>query len=237
MNRVTSSNDQPKILRHVESGEICCVPEWEAAYERFETPEEEIQKFIRRLTAFGFMGLPKSSRIAEIFCGRGNGLVALQRMGFDRLEGVDLSESLLKQYAGPATLHLADCLNLPLEADSYDIVIVQGGLHHLLKLPEDLDQTLAQANRILKPHGNLYVIEPWSTPFLTLVHLIVERPLVRKFYAKGDALAVMTEHERDTYERWLGQPELVLKTFDQHFRSESMKTRWGKIAYVGSPRK
>ncbi len=237
MYRVNTSNQPPKIIRHVQTGEICCVPEWEAAYERFETPEEEIQKFIRRLTSFGFPGLPKSSRIAEIFCGRGNGLVALQRMGFDRLEGVDLSDSLLQQYRGPATLHLADCLNLPLESDAYDIVIVQGGLHHLQKLPDDLDRALGQACRILKPEGRFYVIEPWSTPFLTLVHLIVERPLVRRFYAKGDALAVMTEHERDTYEQWLGQPELIMRVFDEYFRTESKKTRWGKLAYIGAPRK
>lgn len=233
---MSRTNDQPNIIRHIDAGEICCVPEWEAAYERFETPEEEIQKFIRRLTAFGFPDLPKSSRIVEIFCGRANGLVALERMGFDQIEGVDLSESLLEQYGGPGTLHLADCLDLPLETGQYDIVIVQGGLHHLNKLPEDLDRALEQARRILKPRGNFYVIEPWSTPFLTLVHFITELRLVRKFYAKGDALAIMTEHERDTYEQWLGQPELILDAFNRHFQTERLKTRWGKLAYVGSPR-
>lgn len=227
----------PQIVRHLEAGEFCCVPEWEAAYERFETPEEEIAKFTRRLSAFGFPGFPKSHRIVEIFCGRGNGLVALERMGFDRLEGVDLSESLLEQYRGKATLHLADCLDLPLEADAYDAVVVQGGLHHLRNIPDDLSLALDQACRILRREGSLYVIEPWSTPFLTFVHLIVERPLVRKFYAKGDALAIMTEHERDTYEQWLGHPDLILQTFDKHFECRARKMRWGKLAYVGSPRK
>jgi ubiquinone/menaquinone biosynthesis C-methylase UbiE len=231
-----NSDNRPTVIRHTSAGTICCDPEWEAAYERFETPEQEIQKFIRRLTRFGFEGLPKSSRIAEIFCGRGNGLVALERMGFDTLEGVDLSDSLLEQYHGPATLHLADCLDLPLETDSYDIVIVQGGLHHLPSLPEDLDKALSHAKRILKPRGTLYAVEPWSTIFLRLVHLIVERPLVRLMYAKGDALAEMTEHERETYEQWLGQPDLILKVFNDHFVPQSVRTSWGKLAYCGSPR-
>jgi ubiquinone/menaquinone biosynthesis C-methylase UbiE len=237
MTSSTNSDSRPTIIRHISSGTTCCVPEWEAAYERFETPEQEIQKFIHRLTRFGFPSLPKSSRIAEIFCGRGNGLVALERMGFDNLEGVDLSESLLERYCGPAALHLADCLDLPLESDSYDIVIVQGGLHHLPKIPEDLDQTLAHAKRILKPEGTFYAVEPWPTPFLTLVHLIVERRLVRAVYPKGDALAEMTEYERETYEQWLGQPDRILQVFNDHFEPRTLRTRWGKLVYAGSPRK
>lgn len=231
-----NADNTPKIIRHVESGMICCDPNWEAAYERFETPEQEIQKFIGRLTRFGFESLPKSSRIAEIFCGRGNGLVALERMGFNNLEGVDLSDSLLEQYRGPAVLHLADCLDLPLESDSYDIVMVHGGLHHLPKLPEDLDQALDQARRILKPTGTFYAVEPWPTPFLTIAHLIVERRLVRAIYPKGDALAEMTEYERDTYEQWLGQPQSNLEVFNKHFEPTSIRTQWGKLAYSGKPR-
>lgn len=234
---MTNTASRPTIIRHVRSGTICCDPEWEAAYKRFETPEEEIRKFVRRLTRFGFESLPKSLRIAEIFCGRGNGLVALERMGFESLEGVDLSESLLEQYRGPAALHLADCLDLPLESDCYDVVIVQGGLHHLPSIPQDLDKALAQAGRILKPEGTFYAVEPWSTPFLKFVHLIVERPLVRAVYAKGDALAEMTDHERETYEQWLSQPERILKTFHDHFEPLSVQTRWGKLAYSGRPRK
>ena len=64
---------------------------WEAAYLRFETPEQEIQKFIRRLHHLGAEEWPRDSEIVELFCGRGNGLHALERLGFTRLEGVDLS--------------------------------------------------------------------------------------------------------------------------------------------------
>ncbi|WP_150076139.1 class I SAM-dependent methyltransferase [Roseiconus nitratireducens] len=226
---------QPNIIRHVASGQLCCDPEWEAAYKRFETPEEEIQKFIGRLKRFGFEELDRDARIVEIFCGRGNGLIALQRMGFRRLEGVDLSDTLLEEYRGPATLHLADCLDLPMPADSYDVVIVQGGLHHLPRIPDDLDRSLADVARILRPGGSFYVIEPWRTPFLVLAHAITDRSLVRKLYAKGDALATMTERERVTYEQWLGAPEVIRHSFDRHFRVLSWQTRWGKLAAVATP--
>ncbi len=232
---MTDDNSESTIIRHVAAGQICCDPEWEAAYQRFETPEQEIAKFTKRLERFGFDELDRNLRIVEIFCGRGGGLVALHRMGFTDLEGVDLSDNLLEQYRGPATLHLADCLNLPLAENSYDVVIVQGGLHHLPDLTDDLHAALAGVKRILKPSGRFYVIEPWKTPFLIAAHLIVENRLMRRLYAKGEALAAMTDRERVTYEQWLGQPEKILRTFDEYFACESKTTCWGKLAYVGSP--
>ncbi|QDV46959.1 Demethylmenaquinone methyltransferase [Stieleria neptunia] len=231
-----SDSASPDIIRHVAAGQLCCDPVWEAAYKRFETPEQEIAKFIKRLRRFGFETLNRDSRIVEIFCGRGNGLVALQRMGFRNLEGVDLSDSLLEEYRGPAQLHLADCLDLPLESDRYDVVIVQGGLHHLPDMPTDLDRSLAGVHRILKPSGKFYVIEPWKTPFLVFAHAVTELSLMRKLYAKGDALAIMTERERVTYEQWLGMPDVIRETFQRHFEIESWKTTWGKLAAITAPK-
>ena len=226
------SHDAPKIIRHVAAGQLCCDPEWEAAYKRFETPEEEIAKFIGRLRRFGFEALDRQSRILEIFCGRGNGLVALERMGFHNLEGVDLSDTLLEEYRGPATLHLADCLDLPMSDPEYDAVIVQGGLHHLPRIPEDLDRCLACVRKLLKPTGKFYVVEPWKTPFLVFAHWATELSIMRKLYAKGDALAVMTERERVTYEQWLGAPDVIREAFEKHFQMESWQHRWGKLVAV-----
>ena len=230
-----SESDQPEIIRHVAAGQLCCDPEWEAAYKRFETPEQEIAKFIGRLKRFGFDSIDRKSKVVEIFCGRGNGLVALERMGFQNLEGVDLSDSLLEEYRGPAKLHLADCLDLPLEELEYDVVIVQGGLHHLPTMPKDLDRSLDGVRRILKPDGKFFVIEPWKTPFLVFAHAITDFSAVRKLYAKGDALAIMTERERVTYDQWLGMPDVIHEIFERYFEIELWQTTWGKLAAVASP--
>ncbi|PAY19852.1 methyltransferase type 11 [Rhodopirellula sp. SM50] len=231
-----TDSSRPDIIRHVAAGQLCCDPVWEAAYKRFETPEQEIAKFSKRLRRFGFETLNRDCRIVEIFCGRGNGLVALEQMGFQNLEGVDLSDSLLEEYRGPAQLHLADCLDLPLESNRYDVVIVQGGLHHLPDMPRDLDRSLAGVQRILKPSGKFYVIEPWKTPFLVFAHAVTELSLMRTLYAKGDALAIMTERERVTYEQWLEMPEVIRETFQRHYEIESWNTTWGKLAAVAAPR-
>ena len=120
----------------------CCDAAWEAAYRRFETPAEETAKFVKRLKRLGCRRWPRQSRIVELFCGRGNGLVALASLGFDHVEGVDLSATLLSEYAGPARCYVADCRELPFEDGSRDILVVQGGLHHLPRIPEDLEQVL-----------------------------------------------------------------------------------------------
>lgn len=225
---------KPNIIYHVETGQVCCDPEWEAAYKRFETPEQEIAKFTGRLQRFGFGTLRKDAKINEIFCGRGGGLVALERMGFTNLEGTDLSDTLLLEYQGRATLHLANCTDMPFDDESYDAVVVQGGLHHLPAIPDDLDRCLREVSRILKPSGCFYVVEPWRTPFLTFAHFVTDQPLIRRFYAKGDALAVMAECERVTYQQWLVQPEVIFETFDRYFITKRRKTAWGKLEYVGT---
>src|SRR5690349_24204483 len=124
--------------------EVLAPDPWEAAYLRFETPEEEIHKFIGRLNRLGARQWPRDAEIVELFCGRGNGLVALQRLGFTRLEGVDLSPRLIAQYKGTANCIVADCRKLPFADRSKDVLIVQGGLHHLPNLPADLEQTFSE---------------------------------------------------------------------------------------------
>jgi ubiquinone/menaquinone biosynthesis C-methylase UbiE len=207
---------------------------WEAAYLRFETPEEEIQKFIARLNRLGAPQWSRDAEVVELFCGRGNGLIALQRLGFTRIEGVDLSPRLLAQFKGSAKCTVADCRKLPFPDRSKDLLIVQGGLHHLPTLPDDLDQTFSEMRRVLRRNGRVMFVEPWRTPFLTLVHFVSELPPVRRLSKKMDALATMTEHEIRTYEQWLSQPELIKKIARDHFVPVREYFAWGKWNFVGS---
>jgi ubiquinone/menaquinone biosynthesis C-methylase UbiE len=209
---------------------------WEAAYLRFETPEEEIQKFMRRLNRLGAREWPPDSEIAELFCGRGNGLIALQRLGFTRIEGVDVSPRLIAQFQGTAKCTVADCRKLPFTDRSKDVLIVQGGLHHLPALPDDLEQTLAEMQRVLRKDGRVMFVEPWRTPFLTFAHFVSEIPLVRRLSNKMDAFATMTEQEIRTYRQWLNQPDVIRKIARAHFVPVRESFAWGKWNFVGTPR-
>jgi ubiquinone/menaquinone biosynthesis C-methylase UbiE len=212
---------------------VCCDPVWEQAYLRFETPAEERQKFRGRLRRLGAADWPREAQAVEIFCGRGNGLCALAELGFTSLEGVDLSERLLRKYQGDAVLYVADCRKLPFPDASRDIVIVQGGLHHLPRLPEDLEAVLGEVRRILRPGGRIVIVEPWLTTFLRTVHFLSRRKLVRQCWGKIEAFATMVDRERETYFAWLAMPETILKFLDRKFHPERKKIVFGKIEYVG----
>jgi SAM-dependent methyltransferase len=209
---------------------------WEAAYLRFETPEQEVRKFISRLRRLGASGWPRNAEVVELFCGRGSGLQALAKLGFTQIEGVDVSPRLLAEFAGNAKVTVADCRSLPFPSHNRDILIVQGGLHHLPALPEDLARTLSEIHRVLRPNGRVMIVEPWQTPFLGFVHFASEIRLLRSVSNKLDAFATMTEHERDTYERWLGQPQLILKLAHEKFSTLRESFAWGKWNFVGTPR-
>jgi len=209
---------------------------WEEAYLRFESPEEEIRKFIRRLKFMGAMKWPRNAKIVELFCGRGSGLMALHQLGFSEVEGIDLSPSLAAAYAGPGKILVGDCRQLPFENASKDILIVQGGLHHLPVLPDDLDRVLDEGARVLSKDGLLVVVEPWATLFLSMTHALSRSRTIRMLSPKVDALATMIHHERNTYEQWLSHPGLILDSLRKSFRVERCHFRWGKIYFAGRKR-
>lgn len=209
------------------------VSAWEAAYLRFETPEEERRKFLRRLRRLGAESWPSDARVVELFCGRGNGLHALQHLGFTRLEGVDFSAALVAKYSGLAKCVVADCRQLPFADASRDIAIVQGGLHHLLELPADLERVVGEVRRVLRPGGRFMVVEPWRTPFLRFVHWVGSFRAARRAWDKLDALETMTELEWTTYEQWLRQPDVVRRCLETNFATERKFIGWGKLMWVG----
>jgi SAM-dependent methyltransferase len=209
---------------------------WEAAYLRFETPEEEKRKFVQRLESAGADAWPRDAQIVELFCGRGNALHALADLGFTQLEGLDLSPRLVQLYRGPARCYVGDCRQLPFPPASRDFLISQGGLHHLQALPHDFERALAEIHRVLRPSGRVLFVEPWLTPFLRLAHAACRIPVARSCWPKLDAFATMIEHERRTYEQWLAQPAVIHGLAEKYFSAVYQTFRWGKWIFVGKPR-
>lgn len=214
-------------------GMECCDEIWEEAYCRFETPEQEMKKFIKRLRQLGVDRWEKNQKVVELFCGQGTGLHTLEKLGFCAIEGVDLSPHLLNQYQGTAQLYVGDCRDLKFEDNSRDVLIVQGGLHHLPVLPSDLELTLKEMSRVLRPGGYIITVEPWLTPFLRFVLSVSKIQPLRKLWPKLDAFAVMTEQELTTYEQWLSQPDEILTLLNRYFQAEQQRITFGKLMYVG----
>ena len=215
-----------------ETAALAATEAWEAAYLRFETPEQEIGKFTRRLRAIGAEAWPRDARVLELFCGRGNGLVALERLGFTHLQGVDLSPRLIRHYRGRGRCWAGDCRAMPVRSASQDVAIVQGGLHHLPDVMRDLPIVIGEVRRVLRPGGLFVVVEPWLTPFLQMVHAACESP-ARRLWGRLDALATMIHYERDTYFRWLGNPEFVRSQLTGAFGTELRRETRGKLVFAG----
>jgi ubiquinone/menaquinone biosynthesis C-methylase UbiE len=211
------------------------VDPWEAAYLRFETPEQEVAKFRGRLQHIGATAWPRDWLILDLFCGRGGGGQALRRMGFEQIYGVDMSERLLREHRDRGSTAVGDCTRLPIASRIADVAIVQGGLHHLPRIPEDLSRTLDEVCRVLRPGGLFVMVEPWRTPFLDAVHLLSRARLARRMSKKIDALATMIEHEQVTYNQWLCAPQVILTSIAQRFRLTRREERWGKIYLTAVP--
>ena len=208
---------------------------WERAYQAFETPEQEVRKFVRRLRGLGAHRWDRRSRILEVCSGRGSGLRAWHTLGFTRILGIDYSAALVAAYQGPGQCVLGDARSLPLDSASVDVAVVQGGLHHLLTTG-DVERALSEMCRVVVPDGRIVIIEPWETPFLRCVHAITEQRAARRLSAKLDAFEIMREEERATYERWLLAPDLYLRLIERHVVPFLLRRRWGKLTVVGGPR-
>ncbi len=214
-----------------------CAPasEWERAYLVFETPDEARRKIHQRLVRLGAREWPPQSRVLEIFCGAGSGLDALYGVGLSSVQGMDLSSELVGRYRGPARCSVGDCRDLPYETGSQDVVVVQGGLHHL-ESRADVERVLREVDRVLAPGGRFCAVEPWRTPFLDAVRYASRQPLLRRVWPKLDAFQTMVENELVTYERWLNDPEAIERALRAMFDVRLFELRRGSLMFVGEKR-
>lgn len=97
----------------------------------------------------------KPQRLLDLGCGTGSSSRAFASRGFD-VTGCDKSSALLKvaraQHPGGRYLQ-ADIRQLPPELSYFDIVNYMGDVPNHLLSDKDLESSLAEAARVLKPDG------------------------------------------------------------------------------------
>jgi SAM-dependent methyltransferase len=135
-------------------------------------------KFVVWADLLDRLGLRGDERILDLGCGRGAVLLlAAQRLTTGRAVGVDLWRS--RDQSGNAAeatrrnaiaegvvdrveLHTADMTALPLEDDSFDLVVSSLAIHNISGRA-GREKALEEAVRVLRPGGRLVIADIWAT--------------------------------------------------------------------------
>ena len=136
------------------------------------------------------------ARILDVATGTGDFAIKLHdALAPDAVAGIDLSEGMLAVARGKAgdrriTFEQGDCLALPYDDGSFDIVTVAFGVRNF----EHMEQGYRQMLRVLRPGGMLCVLE-LSTP---------QNRVVRWFYDLYTlhlipAVGALVSHDRSAY--------------------------------------
>lgn len=199
--------------------------DWENAYLEYESSEDKIKKFKNRLKT---LPLKKNiSTVLDVFCGSGENTVALNSLGFQNIIQLDLSRSLLaaKHVVSPVC---ADACNIPLSNGSIDLVLIQGGLHHLPSF-EHYEFCIAEIHRIMKSEAEFYFMEPFLTIRMKLFLAGIQTPFANIFKTTR-AIKIMVDKERKEYFYWLNNwdkfKELLIEFFVIHYS----KKNWHMIS-------
>jgi len=108
--------------------------------------------------------LPRGSRVLEGGCGRANKVKALVDAGY-RAVGVDFAPESVAQasldYPG-LDIRVGDVRSLDFPDGSFDGYWSIGVIEHFWK---GYDEILAEAARVLRPKGVLFLTAPWFSPY------------------------------------------------------------------------
>lgn len=124
----------------------------------------------------------KDRRVIDVGSGDG-ALTRLMAKHGAHVLGLETSErQLAKALAGPQVADEAfaegEAQDLPAHDGTVDVVVFFNSLHHVPV--EDMDRALAEAARVLKPDGLLYVSEPVAEgPFFELCQPVDDETFVR----------------------------------------------------------
>lgn len=164
--------------------------EWESTYLRL---RRNLKTRKRRIE---FFAIGKEKRVLDIGCGDGLDLLIFQRLGYRHICGLDISERLLQRIDGFDNI-CADAHHMPIESHSFDVVFGDNIIHHL-----NAEESLAEIKRILRPGGELCLIEPASSLCRRVLDAITFSPLSRLF----SSLRFRGNHLREEwplYSTWL----------------------------------
>jgi SAM-dependent methyltransferase len=129
-------------------------------------PTASVVGYIDQLLAEAFPDRRRQLKGAAVVCGDMEAereiFEHVTSVAFSDVDGFDLSEKSLERVRPcPFTFHpkIADCNDLVLEAEKYDLIVAAHGIHHIF----NVGGLFFQMNKALRPGGVLFIHE-WIGP-------------------------------------------------------------------------
>jgi SAM-dependent methyltransferase len=119
------------------------------------TTEAWLREVMDRIS---FLTPPGRLEVLEIGAAQGRGLLALSRLGHSAVgvepwaEAIDVARELARQHNARVDIRPGRCEELPFPDDRFDVVLAFSVLEHVT----DLDRSLKEIARVLKPGGVLW---------------------------------------------------------------------------------
>ena len=110
-------------------------------------------------------GLNRDAKLLDIGCGNGSLIMALNQLGFDHVQGIDISEEQIQiaRKSGLVDVEVADATSfLNGKSGQFDAVFCMDLVEHLTK--SELVALMLQIRKALKPNGRLYLRTPNMDP-------------------------------------------------------------------------
>ena len=183
-----------------------------------ETPSAKIVDAWNFANLKKFLGNRKINKTLELGSGTGrlaNSLLTISQ----EVYGVDQSEEVLKiarQKYPQLKLDCAEVVNLPYQDDYFDLVIINGSLHHFFAV----QKTLEEARRVLKKDGAFVLLGEPSSQFLKFYNpffyfWLLNRILAKIFslFNKKNTSNEEIEPEAEAYAPWKLRKQLIQAGF------------------------
>jgi SAM-dependent methyltransferase len=215
----------PRLDRLVYLDEKATPEFWDARWDAEGRAKRSRQddEFARLTTRY----LPSGSRVLEGGCGRGSKVKALADAGF-RAVGVDFAAESVRQaraiYAG-LDIREGDVRSLPFAGSEFDGYWSIGVIEHFWKGYDDI---LAEAGRVLRPGGVLFLTAPWLSPYrryrvrkggYAWSDFESEPPAFYQFALTREEVATSLGRHGFAVSRWIGlAPEVCLLEDGQALR-------------------
>ena len=130
------------------------------------------RKMMLKILKFHDLVNDKNKKIIDVGCGYGTSLKYFHSLGYKNIYGIDPDNDLAKTIPKEiAEIKNGVAQKIPYPDESFDVVFVNGALHHMPIRKETYKEAIKEMDRVLKPGGHVFFMEPamyWGLIFCEL---------------------------------------------------------------------